>query len=172
MSPVDLRRLLDPLHRRVQAMVARAVIALVNDATKAQSLQLTLLADETHEAVERFQDYGFTSVPKAGAEALVVFVGGTRSHGVVVACEDRRFRLKSLAEGEVALYDDQGQVVHLKRDRIAITSPTKVEVTAPSVIVASDAVALGAEGGPAVARVGDPVADGKIAAGSAKVCAA
>jgi len=172
MKPTDLRRLLDPLHRRVQAMVSRAVIALVNDATKAQSLQLTLFADETHEGVERFQDYGFTSVPKPGAEALVVFVGGTRSHGVVVACEDRRFRLKGLPEGEVALYDDLGQVVHLQRDRIAITSPMKVEVTAPSVIVASDAVALGAEGGPAVARVGDPVANGVISAGSAKVSAA
>ncbi|WP_431477838.1 phage baseplate assembly protein domain-containing protein [Massilia eburnea] len=58
---------------------------------------------------------GFTSVPKPGAEGVVVFVGGNRDHGLVIAVEDRRFRLKGLASGEVAIYDDQGQKVHLTR---------------------------------------------------------
>jgi phage baseplate assembly protein V len=167
-----LDRYLNPLKQRVSLMVGRAVIAVVNDATKAQSLQLTLLAGETMDGVERFQDYGFTSVPHAGAEAVMVSVGGTRSHGIVVACEDRRYRLVGLADGEVALYDDLDQAVHLKRDRLLLTSPHRVQVEAPIAVILSDAVSLGAEGGPAVARVGDTVEGGVITGGSSKVTAA
>lgn len=175
-----LDRYLGPLRRRVSGMIGRAVISYVNDATKAQSLQLQLFADETQDGVERFQDYGFTSVPLPGAEAAVMFVGGTRSHGIVVACEDRRYRLKALQGGEVAIYDDLGQFVLLKRDRISISSPTKIEVLAPEidltatqkVIVDAPAIALGGDGGQAVARVGDTVSGDAIATGSTKVTAA
>lgn len=160
-----LDRWFAPHKRRIQGMVARAVIGLVDDTLKAQGLQLSVLAGEVQDGVERFQDYGYTSVPHPGAEAVVVYVGGLRSHGIVVACEDRRYRLKGLEVGEVALYDDLGQAVILKRDGIRVVSPTKVVVEAPI-------VALGDEGGPAVARVGDPVVNNKIAAGSTKVTSA
>ena len=87
---------------------------------------------EILEKVERFQEYGFTSVPKNGAEAVLVAVGGSREHGLVVAIDDRRYRLKGLAAGEVALYDDQGQKVHLKRDGIYAETDGKIEAIAGS----------------------------------------
>lgn len=161
-----------PLLSRVQMMVSRAVVRIVNDALKLQGLQVELLDSEAQEEVERFQNYGMSARPKDGAEAIILCVGGLRSHAVVIAVDDRRYRLRNLEEGEVALYDDQGRVVHLRRDGIFISAPDKVIVEAPEVTVISDAVSLGATGGPAVARVGDPVADGVITAGSAKVTAA
>lgn len=168
----DLHRALAPLRRRVQLMIGRAVIAVVDDNTKAQSVQITLLADEVHDGAERFQEYGFTSVPLAGAEAIVAFVGGLRSHGVIIAVEDRRYRLTGLQGGEVALYDDQGQAIILKRDRIRIESPFKVDCEAPHVVITSADVELGGEGGQPVARVGDTVSGGIITGGSDKVRAA
>lgn len=172
------RRMIAPIEARVRNMVARGVIARVNDDPKAQELQIDLLADETASA-ERFHDYGFTSHPPAGAEALVVFPGGTRSHGIVVAVADRAYRMKAMQSGEVALYDDQGQYVLLGRDGITIHTDKDVTVNADKVTVqASTAkvfasqVKLGEEGGPAVARVGDPVVGGVITAGSSKVFAA
>ena len=36
----------------------------------------------------------------------------------MVGVEDRRYRLRGLAGGEVAIYDDQGQKVHIKRNGI------------------------------------------------------
>ena len=167
-----IQRSLAPLARRMRLMVARAVVRLVNDDTLAQSLQLDLLADESADAVERFQGYGFTSVPHAGAEAVVVFVGGARSHGIIVQVEDRRYRLTGLQPGEVALFDDLGNVVKLGRNGLAITGASKVLVTAPQVTVNSDQVQLGGAGGAAVARVGDSVAGGVITSGSARVSAA
>lgn len=170
----QLRRLMAPIEGRVRLMLARAIVNLVSDAAQAQELQIDVLADETHDAVERLQDYGFTSVPHAGAEALVGFVGGLRSHGVVIAVADRRYRLRGLEAGEVALYDDLGNVVKLGREELTIEAATKVRVAAPIAVIEADDIRLAGDGGAAVARVGDDVnlTTGKIISGSTKVTAA
>ena len=122
----------------------------------------------------RFQDYGITSHPHPGAEAVVVCAGGLRSHAIAIRVDDRAYRLTGLQQGEVALYDDLGNVVKLGRDGIEITGAAQVKVTAPKVIVESDDVSIGAEGGKPVARVDDLVdlSTGKIISGSEKVTAA
>lgn len=164
---------------RVRMMLARAVIALVDDGRQAQALQLDLLADETHEGVERFAGYGFTSVPHPGAEALVAFVGGLRSHGVVIQVEDRRYRLTGLEAGEVAIFDDLGQAVHLKRTGIEVRTTGDVDIQgvdvtihATNATVLADRVDLGGADGQRVARIGDTVSGGVITGGSTKVFAA
>ncbi len=164
---------------RIRMMLSRAILTLTDDSKGLQTLQVELLADEAQDGVERFGHYGFTSRPHAGAEAIAAAVGGLRSHMVVIGIEDRRYRLKNLAEGEAALYDDLGQVVHLKRDGIVIESPLKVTIEAPQVIVnadqadiVADTVNLGGTGGANVARVGDSVSGGVITSGSSKVKAA
>lgn len=111
-------RILGPIRRRLAHLVARAVVAMVNDAAKMQALQLGLLADEVLDDVEHWQPYGYTYQPHAGAEALVLAVGGHRAHSVVIACADRRYRLTGLEAGEVAIYSDEGDKVHLKRGRV------------------------------------------------------
>lgn len=111
-------RLLRPLRRGLAQMVTRAVVTLVNDAAKMQTLQLSLLADETLDGAEHWQQYGFTAVPHAGAEALVVSVGGHRAHSVVIACGDRRYRLIGMQGGEVAIYTDEEDKIHFKRGRV------------------------------------------------------
>ena len=120
------------LRQMLQTVVSRAVVLLVNDIPKLQELQVSLYADETLDGVERFQQYGFASHPMPGAEAICLSLGGNRDHTVVIAVDDRRYRLH-VAEGEVALYDDMGNYVHLKRaGGIDIVSPAEVNVAAPS----------------------------------------
>ena len=99
-------------------ILARGVVALGNSASKLQSLQLRLLAGEVKDNVEHLEPYGFTACPKEGAEALAGFIGGDRSHGVVIVVADRRFRLQGLKPGEVALYTDEGDKFHFKRGRV------------------------------------------------------
>lgn len=122
----ELLRLLAPLARRIRLTAARSVVSLINDALKLQGVQVKLLADEVRDQVERFQNYGLTSVPHAGAEGIYLSLNGSRDHGVVICVDDRRYRLTGLADGEVALYDDIGQRVHLKRNGIAIDSPQNI----------------------------------------------
>lgn len=160
------------LENRLRGMISRAVLRLVNDAAKAQELQLDLLADESADGVERLQNYGFSSHPHPGAEALVACAGGLRSHMIALVVEDRRFRITGLEAGEVAIYDDLGNVVKLGRDRIEITAVSEVRVTAPVAKIVSNDVRLGGDGGQPVARVGDTVAGGVITSGSPKVRAA
>lgn len=170
-------RMVAPLRHRVQMMLARAVVQLVTDDKGIQALQLAVLDGELVEDAERMQDYGFTSVPHPGAEAVVAFPGGLRSHGLVVAVGDRRVRLKGLQAGEVAVYDDLGQQIVLKRDRMRIVSPFKIEIETPEVTVTAGTkvtvicpeINLGGEGGQLVARHDDPVVAGKVVASATKV---
>jgi phage baseplate assembly protein V len=126
-----VNRLMAPLWRRVRMSVSRGIISLVNDIGGRQTHQVRLLAGEEIAAdAESFDHYGFTSVPHPGAEAVLITVGAERTHAVVVAVGDRRYRLRGLKGGEAALYDDLGQVVHLTRDGIRIETPFDATIKA------------------------------------------
>jgi len=99
-------------------LLARGTVVLANSASKLQSLQMRLTAGEVNDDMEHFEPYGFTSNPLAGAEGIATFLGGDRSHAIVLVVADRRYRLQSLAAGEVAIYTDEGDRIHFKRGRI------------------------------------------------------
>lgn len=107
--------MIKPLQNRIMMTISRGVLEAVKDDNKLQLLKLSLLADEQRDNIERFQQYGFTSNPLPGAECIALFPGGNRDHGIVIAVDDRRFRLKALKSGEVALYTDEGDKIHFKR---------------------------------------------------------
>jgi phage baseplate assembly protein V len=157
------------LESRLRGMISRAIVRLVDDAREAQELQLELLADEGQDGVEHLHPYGFTAHPHPDAEAIVACVGGLRSHMIALVVGDRRYRLKGLAAGEVALHDDLGNMIKLGRNRIEITGTSEVTVTTPIAKVISNDVRLGGDGGKKVARVGDLVVGGVITTGSSKV---
>lgn len=102
---------------RIRNMVARATILLVNASSRVQRLQARLLGDEVGDSLEYFEHYGFTSNPHPGLEAAVLFMGGSRDHGIIVGVADRTFRIKGLKSGEVAIYTDEGDSIVLKRER-------------------------------------------------------
>lgn len=113
-------RMMAPVARRVRLMVARAVVTSIADAGKIQSAQVRLLDGEVRDGIEILHQYGMSSIPPGKPEGLYLSVGGDRDHGIMVCVADRQFRLKGLAHGEVALYDDLGQKVHLTRAGIVI----------------------------------------------------
>ena len=123
-----MQRMLAPLNRAISNIALRATVVLVNSANKMQTLQLKLRSDEAKESIEHFEAYGYTSRPQPGAEAVTLFFNGDRSHGVAVVVADRRFRLTALEYGEVALHDDQGQKVHLMRDKVLVETPLDIEL--------------------------------------------
>lgn len=131
-----INKLTEDMRSKVRLMVGRAILAAVNDAGAIQTAQAKCLADETHDDAERVQEYGFTSVPLAGAEAVMVFPGGNRDHGLIIATDDRRYRKNGLAAGEVALYTDEGDSIVFNRGRIVrVVAGTQLEVTAPLVTI-------------------------------------
>ncbi|WP_333501851.1 phage baseplate assembly protein V [Kluyvera genomosp. 2] len=109
LNPANFGRTLNQLARRLRLIVDRAVVRIVTDSLGRQNLQVQSLADATNDDVERFQQYGFTSVPPAGSEAIILAVGGRRESLVAIAVEDKRCRPKGLEEGDVCLYHQDGQ---------------------------------------------------------------
>lgn len=134
MTMRELRRVLDPIRNKIRLMVSRSVLTRILDTAGIQVIQIKGLPGEALDGIERFQNYGFTSVPLSGSESIIVFVGGSRSHGVAIANDDRRHRKKNLQPGESAQYSDEGDFIHLKRGRIIkVSSGGEVEVSAPKV---------------------------------------
>jgi len=106
------------LARKMRNIVARGVVAMVDDGKKMQGLQISLLDGELIDNAERPQQYGFSAHPQKGAECFVVFAGANREHPLVLSVDDRRYRFKGGEEGEVIIYSDEGDAIHLKRGNI------------------------------------------------------
>ncbi|EYC51698.1 hypothetical protein AZ34_11830 [Hylemonella gracilis str. Niagara R] len=138
---------LEPLRSRVQLMVGRAILKVVDDAGAIQRVQMSALAGELIEA-ERVQQYGFSSVPLQGAEAVFLAVGGDRGHAVVVAADDRRHRPRELKAGEVCLYNNKGAFILLDKDghatvsapMVTLVASDKVRIDAPTAEFTGDVV--------------------------------
>ncbi|MGP1305240.1 phage baseplate assembly protein V [Serratia sp. CY30114] len=114
----NVMRALNAINRRLRLMVDRAVVRIVTDSLGRQNLQVQSLADETNDNVERFQNYGLTTVPPVGSEAIVIAVGGRRSGLVAIAVEDKKSRPKGLDPGDVCVYHSEGHTITLKKDGV------------------------------------------------------
>ncbi len=142
-------RVLSTLLRRVKTQVsmvaARCVVNLVNDSGTRQVLQVGILAGEVRDERERFQQCGFSSVPFPGAEAIFLCPQGDREQGIIIAVEDRRYRLTGQEGGECAIFDEQGQKVQIKRTGIVIATPLDVDITAVNInLTATTKIAIDA----------------------------
>lgn len=151
------------LARRIRMLAGRAVVNLVTDTLDVQGVQLGALDTEVLDA-QRFQEYGFTSVPLPGAEGVFLAIAGVRGHAIVVATDDGRCRRKNLQPGEVALYTDEGDYIQLARGKkIVVNSGAEVDVTAPAVkVTASSKVTVDT---PTAEFTGDLSVDGDATIG-------
>jgi len=125
------------LQLRTQTLIQRGVVDNVDDAFKLQYADVSLRAGHKPKRAERFQQYGITSVPLSEApEALVVHPGGSADHPIILAMDDRRYRLNNLSRGDVALYTHTGQKIHLSPEGQTIrmqTGPSSIELSAEGV---------------------------------------
>lgn len=138
-------RMLRPLAHRIDNLAQRVELRNVDDSSGGQRVQVRAAGGAIRAGVERPQSYGMTSVPPVGAEGVMLALGGRGDHALVVVVDDRRYRLHGLESGEVALYTDEGDKIHLKRGgAIEVTASAEIKLAAPRVILSgdSDAVAV------------------------------
>jgi hypothetical protein len=107
----------------------------VDDSKLMQESKGNFMANEARKAIESPQNYGFTSVVRDAtkgsdgkiqecAETFVSFMGGNRSFPVFGNMDDRRFRLKELQKGDVAMFDYLQHQFHLNTDGMFMTGRT------------------------------------------------
>ena len=120
------------LWHRVQALVGRIRMLLVDDSGPVQLVQGRVIGDEVKDQIPRLAEYGFVSSPPEGSDAIVLFMAGERSMGVVIATNNQTFRMRNLASGDVAIHDNRGRFVLLSADGITVqgnADPVLVETT-------------------------------------------
>lgn len=114
-----LRNMTAPLEGRVLLMIGRGVLKALGEGNHLRAKHGGL-GDEVMDNREVFHDYGFTAMAHAGAEVIFACLAGNRSRSVVLRIADARYRLDGLKAGEVAIYDDLGQSIHLTREGIVV----------------------------------------------------
>ena len=137
------------LWHRVQSIVARARLPLVDDAGPIQLVQTRIIGDEVKDKVPRMAEYGFSSNPPTGSDAIVLFLAGERSSGVVIATGNQRYRFKGLASGDVVVHDDRGRHVLFSADGIIVegnTDPIRVQTESDIIATSGGNITLQASG--------------------------
>lgn len=119
---------------KIMNLVSRGYITSSNSASKCQTLQIKMSGGEQKSDIEHIESYGFTSRPLDGAEAVALFLDGDKSHGVILVTGDRRYRVKSLKQGEVAIYTDEGDYIIFNRNNEINVKTKKFIVNADDAI--------------------------------------
>lgn len=122
---------IDRLRHEVHSLVSRGVVLSSDDARLMQELGVRLHDGHVPQKVEHWHPYGFTQVLHPEAEILALAVNGDRDNLVILPGSDRRYRLKGLAEGELAVHDDLGQKVHFMRSGIMVESALGITLKGP-----------------------------------------
>lgn len=164
MNPAkDMTGVMERLWRRVQLMSSWGRVTFSDDSRSAQLLQVKLNDSETRDDTPRIAEFGLTSRPPEGSDVLVVFLGGDRSKGVVVATAHQASRPKGLLVGETMLYDLWGKSVYLTKDGGIVVeakgAPVTVNNATTVTINAAESVELDT---PLLHVTGDIVAGGNI----------
>jgi phage baseplate assembly protein V len=123
---------LDMLLRRLRMLVDRTRMVRARYEGKVRVLQVSSREGAAQDDVEHLEPAGFSSHPLAGAEAVVLNLGGNSSRAVVILVNDRSHRVV-LEEGESAIYNmPHGDFVKVRKDRsIHLKSAVKVLIESP-----------------------------------------
>lgn len=127
----DIRREVERGLRGVRSAF-RGVLRGLTLSTRVQRARFGGLAGEELADAELMQHFGFSSAVPAGADVIVLPVGGRTSQSVIIASELGAVRVQLGTEGETVIYSLWGDRVHLRADRsILIQAAARVEVQAP-----------------------------------------
>lgn len=112
----------DPL----RGVIDRVALKETDDSGTQQLVRATGLAGEEFRRALRAEPHGFHSHPPVGSEGVVLLGGARRDRPVIIGLEHKDHCPRDLEAGEAVLYDDKGQVVFLKTNRINIHSQRDV----------------------------------------------
>jgi len=92
----------------------RNIISIVkNDVYQNGKWKVSFLGSQAPTQVPHLQNFGFKSRPGSGKNAVMISRDGNPNAGIIIAIEDDE-GAPGLAEGEVAVYNSHGAVIHLK----------------------------------------------------------
>lgn len=115
--------------------IVRGLVLDVDDTGAMQTVTVKTHLGVIHTGVEVWQAPGFSSVPQAGAEALLFAVGNDPSHFLALIAEPSR-RMGRMAGGERGMYGPTGARVTIRQGgTVEILGGTLVKIVSPNVTI-------------------------------------
>lgn len=137
---------------KLKSLIVRGVIKSINDGSARQMVVASLLYGELKDRIERVQQFGFSSVPPAGASAIFGAVAADRNRLVCLGENHPEYRPTGKAVGETIIYDAFEQFIHLQESgqieitaagTVLINAPTKLRIVSPLVEITGDLQVIG-----------------------------
>jgi phage baseplate assembly protein V len=111
---------LENLSNRMRMLVGRGRITTSNDTGNVQTHQVKTGALETGDARMRIAEFGFSSMPPVDSDAVMLFLTGERTAGLIIGTAHQASRPRGLAAGETIIYSVDGKHVLIANDRIEV----------------------------------------------------
>ena len=97
----------------VRSMLRRVALKSINDSGTQQRADVSGMKGDAPRNLVRLQHAGLSSNPSAGAEGLMLSLGGRSDRGYALGLEHPQFRPTGLPSGGTALYDESGNIIKL-----------------------------------------------------------
>ncbi len=128
-------RLIKPRDDRLNNL-SRLGKVLMMKAGNTQSAQVQTANNEIADNVKFIEAYGFTAKPKQNSECILLNIQGNPGNVVALVIGNRELRFKALNDGEVAMYDDSGNLLHFKNGGVIdFKAPATMNQTAQTINV-------------------------------------
>ncbi len=152
---MNIRDIMRHVERRLAGirLAFRGRLTALGGGAGSQLAQADALSGERLQAVELFQHFGFTSSPPPGTQTIVLPLGGSTAHSVIIATEHGAYRL-DVASGEACLYSMWGDKVHVGQERIDVETKVFHLKASEQVVFETPSITMqGAGGGAAAATM-------------------
>ena len=108
--------------------LAGGLVQAINDAGTVMMMQIKVGYLETH-TLPVVQQFGFSSVPPIGSDAVAHYVAGDRSNGVITGTNHQPSRPTGKQPGETKIYDNFGKSIYLTESGGIIVNANNTPVT-------------------------------------------
>jgi len=135
---------LSRLYRNIKMMLGIGRITSLSDDGLIQTLQYRTPL-EVRDKTPRMTEFGFSSSPPVGSDAVIAYLGGDRSSAVIIATNHKGSRHTGLSAGETVIYDQTGLYVKLTASGVEVEAngqPVTVSNATTVTINASEGVVM------------------------------
>lgn len=125
-------RLLEPIKQKIRTLVGRAVITRVKTTGPVQMVQAVTEGGGAMDGIEYIEPFGLTTSPPKGNQRGFYLKPNADGSQMMIFCIDGRNYRLDISDDEAALYNSQGDHVHIKKTgEIHVKASTKVYAETP-----------------------------------------
>jgi phage gp45-like len=108
-----IEQYLDDVAVQSKNQMLRGTIESTDDSTGLQQHTVNGLYGEKFEKMQRWEQFGLSSMPPAGADCLIACMNGNRDSAQMIAAKSSGVRPQNSPAGSTTLYDNGGTTIQL-----------------------------------------------------------